>query len=94
MRGNSRNITFSVFLVYFKGILINLSQLYRILLLTLLCCKIAIGGKDALFGEEFFRLIFGWCKESDILHDCTKVAPGWRLAGGDKETKNLDWKCA
>ena len=85
MRGNSGNITFTVFLVYFKGILKILSQLYHILLLTLLCCKIAVGGKDALFGAKFLRLKFGWCKESNILHDCTKVAPGWRLAGGTRK---------
>ena len=57
--------------MYFNGILMILSLLYCILLLTLLYCKFVIGGNYSLFGVKFFRLKFGWCKESDILHVCS-----------------------
>ena len=53
--GKLREHYFFGVLVYFKGIIIILSQLYCILLL---CCKIEIGVKYALFGVKFFRLIF------------------------------------
>ena len=61
---------FSKLIVYFKGILITLTQFYCILLLTLLRCKFGIGRNDALFVVKFFRLKFGWNKESDILYVC------------------------
>ena len=48
----------------------SLSLFYCILLLTLFCCKFCIGGNYAVFGIQFFRLKFGLCKESDILHVC------------------------
>ena len=43
-----------------------LSLYYCILLITLLCRKIAIAENDALFGVKSVSLKFGWCKENYI----------------------------
>ena len=62
----------------------SMSKFYCTLLLTLLRFKFCIGGNYALFEVKFFRLKFGWCTESDILHVCVLAAEqlSWHAASG------------
>ena len=53
--------------MYFKGIILILSQFNCILLLTLLCCGFGNAKNHAYFGVKFLGLKFWWCNENDIL---------------------------
>ena len=61
---------FNELVVCFKGILMPLSLFIVFYCLSCFVANFGIGGNYALFGVRFFRLKFGWCKESDIFHVC------------------------